>query len=144
MARVDFFAAYPSRVVVQNADGTLDVLPDDPRIPSKAAVPIRSLPGVTLKVTPGARVLLGFEDGDPKKPIATLWEGQGLISMSVGGERPVARMSDQILVTLPPALPIVGSVIIGGTPSPLAPGTVITITTPVTGQIITGSDKLKA
>ena len=53
-----YSAPLPGRAVVQDADGTLQVLPDDPRWPPIVKVPIR--PGIpcTIQVDGGARVLL--------------------------------------------------------------------------------------
>jgi hypothetical protein len=141
MSRVDYYTLYASRVVVQHADGTIDVIPDDPRMPSKAHVPIRSLPGTKVKVVAGARVLLGFENGDPSKPIASTWEEGGLEALEIGGARPVARLGDQVIMTMPTTIPITGLV------APVPPGGTftgtMTVTTPMTGSIITAAEKLK-
>lgn len=73
--RVDFLAAYQCKVVTQNPDGTLELQPDDSRLPPYSKVPIRyGVPGVSALVANGARVLLEFAGGDPQKPIATVWE----------------------------------------------------------------------
>lgn len=70
---------YPARVVGQApGGGRLDLLPDDERIRGVGTqgVPIRhGLPGVSVEVPVGARVMLGFEEGNPAKPYAALWEG---------------------------------------------------------------------
>jgi hypothetical protein len=72
---LDFLASYPARVVTQNSDGTLELVPDDARLASLSNVPIRyGVPGVTAKVPAGSRVLLGFAGGVPSLPIATVWE----------------------------------------------------------------------
>jgi hypothetical protein len=74
-AGLDYYASYPAKVVAQNGDGTLELQPDDPRIPGLSNVPIRyGVPGVKATVASGARVLLGFAAGDPGKPQAELWE----------------------------------------------------------------------
>jgi hypothetical protein len=83
-ARIDYLALYPSRVVSQNGDGTLELQPDDPRLPGLSNVPVRlGIPGTTVEVQAGARVLLGFEAGDPARPVATLWEGGPLAKLTV-------------------------------------------------------------
>lgn len=75
MSRVDYLAFYAAKVNAQNADGTLELTPDLPKIPPMSQVPIRhGLPGLAVKVASGARVLLAFENGDPTRPVATLWE----------------------------------------------------------------------
>ena len=66
--RLDPLAHYPARVVSQGDDGTVSVKPDTTRFgPGLDMVPIRGLPGVTARVKPGARVMLCFEEGDPRR-----------------------------------------------------------------------------
>ena len=72
--RVDHLALYPCTVEAQRADGTLDLRAEDDRLGSPASIPYRTLPGLALEVPAGARVLLGFEGGDPARPYAALWE----------------------------------------------------------------------
>lgn len=63
-------------VVVSQTDQTVDVTLDDPRLPGMSAVPIQvGIPGATVEVANGARMLIAFENGDPAKPIVLLWEG---------------------------------------------------------------------
>lgn len=74
MGEALFLGQYPCRIVTQRDSGTLDVVPDDKRIPAMTEVPIRyGVPGVSVKVT-GGRCLVSFENGDPRYPVATLWE----------------------------------------------------------------------
>ncbi len=85
-SRLDFLAYYPGVATNQNADGTLDIIPDDPRIPSVQGVPIRyGIPGVTATIANGARVLLGWAGGDPSKPIATVWESASVTAITFAG-----------------------------------------------------------
>ncbi len=105
-AHLDYFALYPAKLVSQNDDGTLELKPDDSRLPGLSKVPIRyGIPGVTVKVASGARVLLGFEGGDPQQPVATLWEKGSVTEMTVdastdikvnGGTKAVAREGDSV------------------------------------------------
>ena len=84
--RLDFLAAYPARAVLQNADGTLELVPDDSRLPTYKKVPIRyGVPGVTATIAAGARVLLEFAGGDPRKPIATVWESASVTAITFAG-----------------------------------------------------------
>lgn len=78
---VDFQALYPAKVVSQNSDGTLELRPDLEKLPGLSNVPYRGLPGITVKVASGARVLLGFENGSPTQPIVTLWETHSLLEL---------------------------------------------------------------
>lgn len=84
MSKVDFLALYPARAVSQNGDGTLEVVPDDKRIPGMSRVPIRyGLPGVKVTLKKDARILLGFEGGDPQKPAAMVWESGTLDKLTI-------------------------------------------------------------
>lgn len=82
--RIDYLAAYPCRVVKQNADGTLELVPDDARLSSYSKVPIRyGVPGVSATIAAGARVLLEFAGADPQKPIATVWESASVTQINI-------------------------------------------------------------
>jgi hypothetical protein len=100
-----YSARYQCRVVSQNGDGTLELIPDDTQIPGLSGVPIYcGIPGATVQVSPGARCLLEFAGGNPSKPCVTGWEPgaaaqidlstTGLLNVNAGGVaaiRPVAR-----------------------------------------------------
>ena len=96
--RLDHLALYPAVVVQQRADGTLDLVPEDARVPSCQGVPIRlGLPGVTVAVPAGGRVLLGYENGDPSRPVATLWESGTVTRITINnGTAKVARFGDEV------------------------------------------------
>lgn len=82
--RVDYLASYPATAVTQNGDGTLEIQPDDSRLPPLSSVPIRyGVPGVSARIANGGRVLLAFAGGDPAKPIATVWEAASVVSLTV-------------------------------------------------------------
>ncbi len=84
MRRVDWYAWYPARVLGQSEDGTLELRPDNPRVPGLSKVPLRlGVPGVRVIVLPGARVLVGFEGGDPSRPVASLWERQSCVEIAL-------------------------------------------------------------
>lgn len=81
---VDHLAAYQCTVVTQNANGTLELKPDDIRLPGYSNVPIRyGVPGISATVSNGARILLEFAGGNPQRPIATVWEIASVISLTV-------------------------------------------------------------
>jgi len=127
--RLDPLAFYPATVVSQGDDGTVDLKPDSKRFGvGLAMVPIRhGLPGVSVRVKVGARVLLAFEGGDPQRPYCALWEAGGLESLTVeasakillkapsviaaeveGNARRVARQGDLVKMTFvsgPPGTP---------------------------------------
>lgn len=110
-----YHALYPCTVERQDANGLLELTPDDEamRGGGLGEVPIRhGLPGFTVKVKAGARVLLGFEAGDPKRPYAALWEPGAVDEISFdGGTNPVACDGDTGTVFFPPALVITGGLV---------------------------------
>lgn len=68
---LDYLALYPARVVTQAADGSVDVRPDDERLPALTRVPLSMpIPGLRVLVAPGTSVLVGWTSGDPSKPFA--------------------------------------------------------------------------
>lgn len=132
--RLDHLARYACTVVTQRADGTLDLQPDDDRVPSCQGVPYRTLPGVALSVPTGARVLLGYAGGDPAQPFADLWELGDVTRLTVaGGEHPAARQGHAVQVTLP-----MGALIPVGSPGGPLPAAPITLD----GTITEGTDVL--
>ncbi len=101
MRRVDYHALYPARVVSQSGDDSLDVQPDDARMPPLQRVPIRTFaPEISIKVQLGARVLVGFEAGDPKRPYAALWQSGALISVALAGSSDAAALAAKVLTEL--------------------------------------------
>jgi hypothetical protein len=130
--RVDFLAYYPCKVVSQNGDGSLELKPDlDRKLPGLSKVPIRyGIPGVTVKVASGARVHVGYDNGDPAKPFAAIWDSDALKEVIVDasvmatvkapviklneGTRPIARVGDSVVVaTMPPGVPSTGVIVTG-------------------------------
>ena len=98
--RVDFCALYPARVLSQNADGTLELAPESETLPAMQAVSYRTIPGVALTVPAGSRVLLGFEDADPARPVALLWELGTVTRLAVNGSTTrAAREGDDVTRT---------------------------------------------
>ncbi len=87
-AKLDYFALYDAKVNAQSADGkTVDITPSDPRIPQLQRVPlVLGIPGTVAKVVPGTFVRLGWNDGNPEKPYACLFQGgETVSSMSIAG-----------------------------------------------------------
>lgn len=86
LPRVDYLAFYRAKVVSQSADKKkLDVKPDDARIPGTTAELMLGIPAAKVSVNPGAFVLLGWKGGDPRLPIALLWEdGASITGFEIG------------------------------------------------------------
>lgn len=157
--RLFWFGGTWARVVAQNGDGSLELVPDDARLPPLSGVPVRyGVPGMRAEVPEGARVLLEFIAGDPSKPIASLWETTGATKLYLdttgdvvvnGGTAKVARVGDNVAAagtTIPPAgmqgwMAAVTSTINapflpGPGPIPAPPSTI--------GAIAEGADRFKA
>jgi hypothetical protein len=82
----DRMALYPCEVVDRAADGsTVDIRPDNARIPPAQKVRVKvGIPGATAVVQQGARVLLGWEGGDPSKPyVEPSWEAGATVTKLV-------------------------------------------------------------
>ena len=77
-ARVDYFALYAAVVVSQTSDFLfVDVQPDSKRLPGMSHIPVNTgVPGFTAQVSSGSRVLIGWYDGDPRRPFAALWSSE--------------------------------------------------------------------
>lgn len=140
--RLDYSALYPSTVVSQAANGNVEIKCDDSRIAGRGltAIPIKhGIPGMTVEVQRGARVLLGFEAQDPGRPYVALWESGSVTKLTLpNGTSAVARKGDRVRVFFPPLMAINGTV---GVPPAGTPFTgVLTITTPADGAIDQGNE----
>lgn len=157
-SRVDYLAIYRARVVSQNEDGTLELRPDDPRVPPASRVPIHyGVPGVRATVAAGAFVDLGFQGGSPEAPIAELWESASVTTITIettaqvlvksprvilgdeGDARPIARVGDPVVGLLS-----AGSTIVGTSPVVGAFTAVIAPASPIYGIIQSGAQKSSA
>ena len=86
LSGTDYHALYPCEVVSQNEDDSLELKSESSRLPSLSNVKIRiGIPGARARLAPGARVLVGFENGDPKRPYAGLWESATLLELVING-----------------------------------------------------------
>jgi hypothetical protein len=148
---IDYSRTYPCKVVTQNDDdGTLQLMPDDGRVGGGKVgatgldrVPIRlGLPGFSAKVPNGARVTLGFDAGDPKRPYAALWDDKGNAPTEIkfmNGNRAFARVGDQVKVFASTVTPIPVTGTLSGAPFV---GT-MQLLTPFVGVIQSGRDEFK-
>ena len=127
----------------QNDDDSLELLPDDERVRGNGLsnVPIRhGVPGVRVRVVVGSRVLLGFENGDPRRPYAALWEPGSIESIRFdGGNKPIARKGDPVAVYWPAKCTVAGT--LGGVPFVSDPMGV-TLNGPTVGIIDDGNPKV--
>lgn len=108
-----FHAHYPGTVEVVHADGSMDVTPDDAEIRGLGLAALRAragLPGTKASGAAGARCLIGFEAGDPRRPYISAWaSGAAVASISVdGGTAGVAGFGDPVEVLLPDVMTVQG------------------------------------
>jgi hypothetical protein len=159
-----YLRAYSIEVQAQQADGSVDVLPDAVEIRGLGLqrVPVMTSPaGTSARVEPGTRGLLRFADGDPRKPRIVAWaykQASAVISLD-GGYASVARNGDLVELLLSAQTPISG--VMSGTvttPNPVPPPPTITIpvppasqftgfatiTAPVQGRIFGGAARVRA
>lgn len=138
--KMAYLAVYPSTVHSQASDGTLQVFPDDERIPKMAGVKLSlPVPGAEVRVRSGARVLLGFEGGDPAKPYATGWGSEGFESVAFGGgTRAFARVGDPVTIFASPGVPVPISGTVGGAPLVGA----VVFTSPLLGVVGAGTPQV--
>ncbi len=135
---------YTAVVQRQHGDLTLDLLPDDERVRGTGLsnVPIRhGLPGVEVSVVVGSRVLLGFENGDPRQPYCSLWDPSAIEEIRFdGGTASVARVGDVVVCSWPASLDVTGTIT---APAGAFKG-ILTIGTQSSGTIQTGASRVKA
>lgn len=83
--KIDANTLWPARVISQATDYTLEVKPDSDRLQTMRNVPIRlGVPDMRVKVQQGSRVLVQFEGGDMRYPVATLWQGATITEVQIG------------------------------------------------------------
>lgn len=89
------------RAAVQRLDGTVDVYPDDRRLPALTNCIVRPpVPGGRVTVNPGTQVVLLLENADPRQRVIIAY-GQGSPTY------PVALVNDAVnsgTITITPAL----------------------------------------
>lgn len=144
MRRVDYLALYAAEVVSQNDDGTLELVMADAEVAKRVGpasrVPIKyGAPGYSARgVKKGARVLYGWENGDPRLPYASLWSDPSAVAdvaltatggvelnaarvkLTAAGAQPVARQGDLVtLDTIPLGHPVT---VVFADAGPIIPG----------------------
>jgi hypothetical protein len=108
---IAYHGFYSAKVVVQSGDRkTVDLQPDDTRLPPMAQVPIKlGIPGSTVVVPAGDTMLIGWENGDPQRAYACLFPtGDTLKVLSITAEK--IELGGQDLIAL------LEQVVIGKTP----------------------------
>jgi hypothetical protein len=107
-ASTRFLRLFPAKVVKQNDDLTLELVLDDAVAPGLSNVPMRTFaPSIQVKIAPGSRCAVAFENGDPQQPVATLFEMGSLMELTLNASGKVTIKADQVLLgdgTTPVAL----------------------------------------
>jgi hypothetical protein len=133
VAKFDYHALYECQVTAQSADlTTVDIQPVPPAdqtITGTQRVQVRAGAGITVQFTPGAKVLLGWRDGNPQLPYVTGMTGDsspqtfkvGAQSIQLAGNTPAARQGDpgdggMLLFT--PNVPPAGAAVLAYIPPP--------------------------
>ncbi len=116
--------SHAATVEAQNADGTIDVTPDDSRLAGNGlcSIPFRvGMPGCKVTIPAGSRLRVAFADADPSQPFAYAIDQDteaahrfalvgdavslGYLSGTSAGPGPVA-LTLTALAPPPPALPV--------------------------------------
>lgn len=73
---IDYLAQYRVKVLKQHDNlRRVDLQPEDTRLPPMSNIPLRvGVPGLDVTIAPGEYLLLGWENGRPDRPYASLWE----------------------------------------------------------------------
>jgi hypothetical protein len=161
MRDTTFLRLYSATVELDHLDGTFDVRADDEAIRGLGLPPVPALVGIAgarVNADAGTRCLVGFQDGNPKRPRIVAWEYEPLhgrivfddgtaalarqgdhVRCLIGDPAPVAgELSGTVLVPAPPGLPV-------PTPVPAAPfvGTVtLILPDTVHGAILGGAPRV--
>lgn len=142
LSRLTYLGVWTYTVQSVAADGsTADVqapVVDGFTLPDIGRCPVfPGLLGEQVKLKVGSKVRVRFANADPSQP-EIIGTSDFPDSSQIGSShaaQPVARLGDQVVVFLPPTMPVVGTV--SGSPFT---GT-ITVVNPVTGVINSGSSK---
>lgn len=111
--------------VARQLGESVDLTPDDPSIRGAGlqGVPImHGLPGVSVMVAPGTKMTLFFENGDPTKPRAQMWEGGHIEISFADGVMPIARVGDVVSINPAGLVGNLGGPIIGVCTGTIAAG----------------------
>lgn len=146
--KIDYSADWPCRVITQNPDDTLQLLPDDDVMRARGLdhVPIRyGMPGFRVRLKEGARCHVAFAGHDPQRPFAHNWESdpdsvESIECMAGGRSAGIARQGDSVKVFVVPGAPIPISGLIDGVTA--FAGTMI-ISTPLQAVIETANPKFR-
>ncbi len=134
----DFYAFYSYKVLSQNGDGTLEVVPENPDMPGMNRVPIRyEAPGVSITVAPGTKCLVGWVNGDPGKPFASHFGGGNLLGMTIDAPSVSIGGSSAVPLAKGPQMAALLSAIQEAAASAMSPATAVTAFSAISTAITT-------
>jgi hypothetical protein len=142
---IDYLGYYRCKVVSQSGQ-KVDLAPDDPRLgQSVTSVPLRhGLPGIEVTITSGCYVRLGWDNGDPRLPFASLWDGGESVPKIVVNATMVYLGAESNAKALATKDDIDNHTHLAGSLSAPTGGGPVTGTTGAPTAPITGTTKLKA
>lgn len=115
-ARFEYQALRAAKVVAQNDDYTLELVPEDEAWPGMSRVPIRTgIPGCRFRVRAGARVFFTFEGADSTRPLVTEWDEAGvdkvifkagIVDLRDEKGRSIACNGDLVMIPTTKGLPV--------------------------------------
>lgn len=83
---LDYLGHYSGIVSEQHDDGTVDVTPDDARLPSFQRLRVRwGAAGVVSKLKANAPCTVGWENGDPRRPYVSGFAAEAFDEVWLGG-----------------------------------------------------------
>lgn len=123
VASYAYHAPYTAKIISQGADGTLEVQPDDSRLPSLTGIPLRTfVPNVEIKVKAGGNVLIQFENGDPSRPFASLFDAGSLEELKLSASTKIVIDAAEVDLVSAGGLPLArqGDMVASGGTTPAA------------------------
>jgi hypothetical protein len=97
--RTDYLGSYLGTVVATGSGGRLEVKLDDAARPPVTSVVLRAgLPGTELKLLDGCRVLVSWQGGSPRFPIAQPWDEGGLKESRTTASEKITLNAPQVIL----------------------------------------------
>lgn len=126
MRDTNYHVTLSGRAAVQRADGSVDVYPDDKRLPDLTSCIIRApVPGGKVTVNPGTQVVVLFENADPRQRVIVAYgQGNPSAAMSLVGD---STQADTISIGAVAAMGVLTVTIQGATRDGVALGPMVLV-----------------
>ena len=114
------------RAAVQRLDGSVDVYPDDKRLPALTNCIVRPpVPGGRVTINPGTQVVIVFENGDPRQRVVIAYgQGSPTAAVSLVGD---STQADTISIGAVAAMGVLTVTIQGATRDGVALGPMVLV-----------------